>query len=213
MDIVLEHVQISKLPWKFFASICSSRDHDVMGETFLLIKPIKFDVNGKRILCWSVFAIEPIPDFCLFSGYWSSKNSSRDRGRKGEFISLAIAIVLCTTGKTTLYWSIFAIESMADFYPFWGFWPLKNGSRDQGEKDEFVSLAKPFALVPLDLYHWKESFMLINNCNRTHNWFHSVSGLLTFKIWATWPWCKWWICFSRRTYRIWYRYKKTFCVG
>ena len=40
----------------------SPRDHDVMGEKNLLTKPIKFGVNGKRIFCWSIFALEPITD-------------------------------------------------------------------------------------------------------------------------------------------------------
>ena len=47
----------------------SPRDHDVMGEKNLLTKPIKFGVNGKRIFCWSIFALEPITDTCPYLGY------------------------------------------------------------------------------------------------------------------------------------------------
>ena len=34
-----------------FAGTCWSRGHDIMGENALLTKPIKFGVDGKRILC------------------------------------------------------------------------------------------------------------------------------------------------------------------
>ena len=47
----------------------SPRDHDVMGEKNLFTKPIKFGVNGKRIFCWSIFALEPITDTCPYLGY------------------------------------------------------------------------------------------------------------------------------------------------
>ena len=59
-----------------------------MGEKSLLTKLIKFGVSVKVIFCWSIFAIEPIADFCPFLGYWPSKNASRDHGIKGEFVSL-----------------------------------------------------------------------------------------------------------------------------
>ena len=135
MDIVLGHVHIWKLLCTFFAITCSSRDHDVMGEKNLLTKPIKFGVNGKRILCWSIFALEPITGTCQYLGYWPSKNASRDHGLQGEFVSLAKRIVLCTIRNITLCWSLFAIASIADFCIFWSYWLSRNGS---------VSLAKPF---------------------------------------------------------------------
>ena len=68
----------------FFAAACHSRVHDVIGEKFLLTKPIKFGIIGRRILYWLVFAIKPVADFCLFLGYWSSKSLSRDHGIKAE---------------------------------------------------------------------------------------------------------------------------------
>ena len=115
-----------------------------MGEKYLLTKPIKFGVNEKRILCWSIFAIKPIADFCLFWGYWPSKNAPGGHGIKGEFVSLAKPIILCTIGKRILCWSIFATELLADFCPFWDYWPSKNWPRDHDVKGEFASLAKPF---------------------------------------------------------------------
>ena len=115
-----------------------------MGEKNLLTKPIKFGVNGKRILCWSIFALEPATDICPFLGYWPSKNASRDHSLQGEFVSLAKPIVLCTIRKRTLCWSLFAIASIADFCIFRGYWPSTNGSYDHDVKGEFVSLAKPF---------------------------------------------------------------------
>ena len=113
------------------------------SEKSLLTKPNTFGVNRKRILCRSIFGIEPIAHFCLFLGYWRSKNSSRDHGIKDEFVSLTKTIVLCTIGKWILCWSILAIEPKADFFPFWGYWPSKDGSREHNVKVEFVSLAKP----------------------------------------------------------------------
>ena len=163
--IVLEYVQIWKSPSTFFAGTCYSRDHDVMGETFLLTKPINFDVNGKKILWWSIFAIEPIADFCLFFGYWPSKNTSRDHGIRGEFVSLAKPVVLCTIGKRILCWSIFAVESIADFCRLRGYWPSKNRSCDHDIKGEFVSLAKRivFGTTRKRIWCW--------SVNATNSWF------------------------------------------
>ena len=93
-----------------------------MGEKYLLLKPIKFGVNEKRIFFWSIFAIEPVAGFCPFLGYWPSKTASRTHGIKCEFVSHAKPIVSCTIRKIILCWSIFAIESIADFCPFWGYW-------------------------------------------------------------------------------------------
>ena len=114
-----------------------------MGEKYLLTKPIKFGVNEKRILCWSIFATELLADFCPFWDYWPSKNWPRDHDVKGEFASLAKPIVFGTTEKRILCSSIIAVESIADFSLFVGYWPSKNGSHDYDVKGEFVSLAKP----------------------------------------------------------------------
>ena len=88
----------------------------------------------RPLRIYRIFAMKPIADFSLSLGYWASKNASRDHVVKGEFVSLAKPIVLCTTGKRILCWSIFAIESIADFCPFWGHWTSKNGSRDHDVK-------------------------------------------------------------------------------
>ena len=77
-------------------------------------------------------------------GYWPLKNASRDHGIKDEFVFLAKPIVLCTIGKRILRWSKFAVESIADFCHFGGYWPSKNESRDHDANDEFDSLTKPF---------------------------------------------------------------------
>ena len=58
------------------------------------------------------------------------------------------------------------------------------------------------------MYHSKENFMLINICKRIYSWYLSFLVLLTFKEFATWPWCKRWFCFSRKIYRIWYHWKE-----
>ena len=70
-----------------------------MGEKCLLTKPIKFGVNKKRISFRSIFVIEPVANFCPFLGYWPSKNASRHRRIKGEFVSLTKPIILYTIGK------------------------------------------------------------------------------------------------------------------
>ena len=108
----------------------------------MLTKPINLGVNGKKILCWSIFAVEPIAYFCPILVYWPSKNASCDYNVIGEFVSLAKPIVLCTIRKRILCWWIFALEPIADFCPFLGYWPSKSGSRDHDVKGEFVSLAK-----------------------------------------------------------------------
>ena len=47
-----------------FLAYCPSNDpsldHDVKGKFVPPAKPIAFGTNGKRILCWSMFTIEPI---------------------------------------------------------------------------------------------------------------------------------------------------------
>ena len=89
-----------------------------MFKKCLLAKRIKFGLNGKRILCWLIFVIEPIADFCQFMGYWPSKNMSRDHGINDEFVSPAKLIVLCTIRKRILCWSILALKPIANFCPF-----------------------------------------------------------------------------------------------
>ena len=107
-----------------------------MGEKFLLPKPIKFGLNRKRILCWSVFAIEPIAGFCPFMGYLPSKNVSRDHDIEDEFVSLGKPIVLCTIRKRILCWSILALELFGLLnFKEWVMWPWWKG--------EFASNAKP----------------------------------------------------------------------
>ena len=89
-----------------------------------------------------------LADFSWFSwflslfGLLTLKNASRGHGIKGEFVSLAKSMVLCNIGKRILCWSIFAIESVADFFPFWGYWLSKKWSRQHDVKGEFVSLPK-----------------------------------------------------------------------
>ena len=113
-----------------------------MSEKFLLRKLIKFGVCGKGISCLLIFTIKPIAYFCPFLGYWPSKNASRDHGIKGDFVSFAKPIALCTIGKKILCWSTFAIESIADICPFWCYWSSKNWPRDHDVKGDFVSLVK-----------------------------------------------------------------------
>ena len=124
----------------------------------MLTKSINFCVNGKKILCWSIFAIESIADFCPILDYWPSKNVSRGHGIKDRFVSLAKPTTLCTIRKRILCWSIFANEPMAGFCPFLGYWPSNSGSRDHDVKSELVSLAKPIAFATTG----KKKFMLAN---------------------------------------------------
>ena len=86
----------------------------------MLTKPINFGVNENKILCWSIFGIEPIADFCPILGYWLSKNASRDHGIKDRVVSLAKPTTLFDIGKRILCWSIFPKESIADLCPFLG---------------------------------------------------------------------------------------------
>ena len=118
MDIVLEPVQSWKSPCTFFDGNFQSRDHDVMFKKCLLAKPIKFGLNGKRILCWLIFVIEHIADFCQFMGYWPAKNVSLDHCMNDEFVSPAKPIVLCTIRKRISCWWILALKPIANFYPF-----------------------------------------------------------------------------------------------
>ena len=113
------HVQIWKSTSTFFAGTCQSPDHDVIGEKFLLTKPIKFGLNRKRMLYWSLFSLKPMTDFFLFISYWHSKNMPRDHGIKDEFVYLAKPIVLFTIRKRISCWSILALEPKLIFVRFW----------------------------------------------------------------------------------------------
>ena len=70
-----------------------------MGKFVSLTKPIVLCTIGKRILCWSIFATEPIADFCPLMGYWPLKNGSRDHNVKRNSLLLAKLIVFGTIGK------------------------------------------------------------------------------------------------------------------
>ena len=148
----------------------------------------------ERVLCWSITS-----DFCPFLGYWLSKNASHAHGTKGEFVSFAKPIVLCTIWKRIL----------TDFCPFWGYWPSKNGSRAHNIKDKFVSLAKliVFGTTGKRILYW--SMIAIEPIAN----FSLFLGYWPLKKWVTWSWCKGGICFFCKTYHIWYRWKKTFYVG
>ena len=87
-----------------------------------------------------MFTLEPISNFCLILGYWSSKNASGDYNVIRDFVSLTKPMVLLTFGKRILCWSKFALELIADFCPC--YWPSKSGSHDHDVKGEFASLAK-----------------------------------------------------------------------
>ena len=54
-------------------------------------------INESKFL--SIFALEPIANFCPFLAYCHSKRGSRDHNAKGKFVSLTKPIVLCTIGK------------------------------------------------------------------------------------------------------------------
>ena len=75
-----------------------------------LAKPTTLCNIGKRILCWSIFAKEPIAGFCPSLGYWPSKNESRDHDVTGELVSLAKLIVFATTGKKKFMLANFVIN-------------------------------------------------------------------------------------------------------
>ena len=117
-----------------------------MGENFLLTKPFKFGVSWKKSLCWSIFAIRSIADFCPFLGYWPSKNAWCGHGKKWKLVFLSKPIILCSIGKIILCWSTFAIESIADFYPFWRYWHWKNWPCDHDVKGEFSSRVKSIVI-------------------------------------------------------------------
>ena len=78
-----------------------SHDHGIKNEFVSLVKPIVFGTIRKKMLYWLMFGkeINIITDFSLFSGYWPSKNGSRDHDVKGEYISLTKPIVFGATGR------------------------------------------------------------------------------------------------------------------
>ena len=94
-----------------------------------------------------MFAIESIAIFCLFRGYWPSKNWSREHDVKDEFASLAKSVVFGTTGKIILCWSIIVTELIADFGLCLGYWLSKTGLREHVVKGKFVSLTKSFVFA------------------------------------------------------------------
>ena len=98
-------------------------------------KPITFGVNGNKILCWSIFA-KTYGCFLFVFGLLIFKECITWPRYKGWTCFSYHVPVLC--------WSISSVESIADFCPFWDYWPSKNGSREDDIKGEFVSLAKPF---------------------------------------------------------------------
>ena len=116
----------------FFFGYCSTACLD------LLTNPIKFGVNRKRVLCWSILAIEPMAGFCLFMGYLPSKNSSHGHGTKVYFVSLQKPIALCTIRKIILSWLIFALKPFANSCQFFGLLNLKNGPRDHDVKGNLL---------------------------------------------------------------------------
>ena len=61
-----------------------SCDHSTEDEFVSLTKPIVLWTTGKKILCWSIFEIEPVAYFWPFLGYWRSQNLSRDNDVKGN---------------------------------------------------------------------------------------------------------------------------------
>ena len=105
-----------------------TRNHGIKDEFVFLAKPILLCIIGRRILRWSVFAIEPTADFAPFWGCWPSKNGSCDHDVKGEFVSLAKTFVYGTTGKRILCWLVIAIDPIADFSLFLGCGSSTNGS-------------------------------------------------------------------------------------
>ena len=144
LDIVLEHVQIWKSPCTFFLVPAIHVTMTSWVKKLLLTKPIKFGLNRKKILCWSIFAIEPIADFCSFMGYWPLKMR---HVTIDEFISLAKPIILCTIRKRISCWSISTLEPIEKFCTFLGYWTSKNGSLDHDIKGNWLLMQKLLYLV------------------------------------------------------------------
>ena len=64
---------------------------------YLLTKPIKFSANLKRILCWSIFATEPIGTY-----FFHSQNPSYYAQLEREFSSIFWVIELQRMGPVTM---------------------------------------------------------------------------------------------------------------
>ena len=65
-----------------------SRDHGIHDEFVYLTKPVVLCTISKRILCWSILALEPIANFCQFLGYWILMNWPRDHYKKGNLLHM-----------------------------------------------------------------------------------------------------------------------------
>ena len=67
------------------------------------------------------------------------------------------------------FWSILRLLTFKE----WGMWPWRKG---------WIRFScKNFRIW----FYWKENFLLTGNCNRTHRWYQSVSGLRIFNKWVT----------------------------
>ena len=126
MDIVLEYVQIWKSQCTFLLVSVSHVTMTSWVKIFCSQNLLNLISIAKIILCWSIFGIEPSFGFCLFVGYWPSKNVSRDHDIEDEFVSLAWPIVLRTFRNRILCWSILKLEPIAHFCSFLGYWTSKN---------------------------------------------------------------------------------------
>ena len=87
----------------YWPSKNASSDHGINDGFISLAKRTTLYTIGKIILCWPIFAKEPIANFCPFLGYWPSKNDSCDHDAKGELVSLSKPIECATTGKKRNY--------------------------------------------------------------------------------------------------------------
>ena len=137
----------------------------------MLTKPITFSVNGKRISCRSMFTLEPISNFCLILGYWSSKNASGDYNVIRDFVSLTKPMVLLTFGKRILCWSKFALELIADFCPLltfkeWVTWPWC--------KRRICFCRKIYGIW----YPWEDNFKKIIFAKITYGWISTPRPLI-----------------------------------
>ena len=137
----------------------------VRDKKVLITKHIKFGVNRKINLCWSIFDAALIAAFCPFLDYWTTKDAPRDHGIRGEFVSLRKPIVLCTIEKKILCWSMFAIEPIADFCPFLGYWLSKKFISNNDVKGNLYFMQNLKYLVPLGRYFHLDYF-----CQKTCSW-------------------------------------------
>ena len=151
------------------------------------------DIVLEHVLMWK--------SWCTF--FAGTCQSSDDDVIGWEFL-LTKPINFGVNGKNISCWSKFAIKSIADFCLILGYWPSKNASSDHGINDGFVSLAKPTTLCTTGkiILCWpifaKEP--IADFC--------PFLGYWQFKEWLVWPWCKGWISFSLKTYRMCYHWKE-----